>query len=185
MGDRRFEMEDRKLQMMTLRRASVDDVPLIRKIADVAFRLTYKDILSPEQMEYMMDWMYSETSLRNQFETGHVFFIAQEGEKAVGYVSVEYQGNVDDVEVFHLQKLYLLPEYQKKGYGRKMFGKVVEYVRSQTGSVARIELNVNRNNPSLSFYEHIGMKRLSQGDFPIGNGYFMNDYIMGFEVDRG
>lgn len=43
-------------------------------------------------------------------------------------------------------------------------------------------LNVNRNNKALHFYEHKGMKKLREGDFPIGNGYYMNDYIMGLEL---
>ena len=41
----------------------------------------------------------------------------------------------------------------------------------------RIELNVNRENPAVGFYEHIGMTRDRQGDFPIGKGFYMNDYI--------
>lgn len=45
-----------------------------------------------------------------------------------------------------------------------------------------LELNVNRNNKALHFYEHMGMKKLREGDFPIGNGYYMNDYIMGKEI---
>ncbi len=45
-----------------------------------------------------------------------------------------------------------------------------------------MELNVNRNNPALGFYEHMGMKKVREGDFPIGNGYYMNDYIMGLDI---
>ena len=40
-----------------------------------------------------------------------------------------------------------------------------------------MELNVNRENPATGFYEYIGMIRDRQGDFPIGNGFYMNDYI--------
>lgn len=28
----------------------------------------------------------------------------------------------------------------------------------------------------------MGMRRLREGDFPIGDGYYMNDYIMGLEI---
>lgn len=45
----------------------------------------------------------------------------------------------------------------------------------------RVELNVNRKNPALSFYRHMGMTIASSGDFDIGNGYFMNDYIMAID----
>ena len=39
-----------------------------------------------------------------------------------------------------------------------------------------------RNNKALQFYEHMGMRKLREGDFPIGNGYYMNDYIMGLDI---
>ena len=28
----------------------------------------------------------------------------------------------------------------------------------------------------------MGMRKLREGDFPIGGGYWMNDYIMGLEI---
>ena len=46
-----------------------------------------------------------------------------------------------------------------------------------------MELNVNRNNPAVAFYEKMGMHKASQGDFHIGNGYYMNDYIMAMEIE--
>ena len=45
-----------------------------------------------------------------------------------------------------------------------------------------MELNVNRGNKALLFYERMGMRKLREGDFPIGNGYYMNDYIMGLDI---
>ena len=47
----------------------------------------------------------------------------------------------------------------------------------------RMELNVNRHNPALGFYLHMGMKKVSEGDFDIGGGYYMNDYIMAIDVE--
>jgi len=45
-----------------------------------------------------------------------------------------------------------------------------------------MELTVTRRNRALHFYERMGMRRLREGDFPIGDGYYMNDYIMGLEI---
>lgn len=50
----------------SIRRATIDDIPVIQGMADVVLRKTYNNILSPGQMEYMMDWMYSGSSLQNQ-----------------------------------------------------------------------------------------------------------------------
>ena len=40
-----------------IRKASVEDIPLIHQMAWVAFPHTYQALLTPEQIEYMMDLM--------------------------------------------------------------------------------------------------------------------------------
>ncbi len=60
--------------------------------------------------------------------------------------------------------------------------RAVEYIRSVHPGPCMMELNVNRRNRALHFYERMGMCRLREGDFPIGDGYYMNDYIMGLEI---
>lgn len=162
-----------------IRQAGAEDIRLIHDMAEVVFRKTYADILSPEQMEYMMEWMYSPENLRNQMSEGHTFYIASSGGKAEGYASVQPDGALDDgTPLFHLQKLYVMPDCQHSGVGLTLFRHVV----SSCPVPCRIELNVNRGNPAVSFYEHIGMRKLREGDFPIGSGYFMNDYIMGMDL---
>ena len=41
-----------------------------------------------------------------------------------------------------------------------------------------LELNVNRHNKALGFYQRSGFTILREEDIDIGNGYFMNDYVM-------
>lgn len=165
-------------------KASGEDIMCIHDMAQVVFRHTYREILSPEQMEYMMDWMYSPANLQKQLDEGHVYYIAYRDGKPCGYVSVQPEGIADDGRLlFHLQKIYVLPSEQGHGLGRALFDRAVAHVREASGICkARIELNVNRNNPSIGFYHHLGLRILRQGDFHIGNGFYMNDYIMGLEV---
>ena len=63
--------------MFTIRKATVADCELIHKMAKEVFPATYKEILSPEQLDYMMDWMYTPSNVRKQMEEeGHVYSIA-------------------------------------------------------------------------------------------------------------
>lgn len=165
-------------------KASGEDIMCIHDMAQVVFRHTYREILSPEQMEYMMDWMYSPANLQKQLDEGHVYYIAYRDGKPCGYVSVQPEGIADDGRLlFHLQKIYVLPSEQGHGLGRALFDRAVAHVREAASRCkARIELNVNRNNPSIGFYHHLGLHILRQGDFHIGNGFYMNDYIMGLEI---
>ena len=149
--------------MFTIRKATLEDIPLINKLAWEAFPATYKDILTPEQIVYMMDWMYSPENLHKQMtEEGHIYYIAFRENEGAGYVSIQPEGE----GLFHLQKIYVLPQYQKHLHP----------------SPCRMELNVNRENPALGFYQHMGMEKAREEDTHIGNGFYMNDYIMGINI---
>lgn len=166
--------------MLAIRKATVADCELIHTLAWQIFPETYKDILSPEQSEYMMEWMYSLENLRKQMEEeGHIYFIAYHNNEACGYVSIQQQGE----NLFHLQKIYVLPSFQGVHCGSFLFHEAVRYIKKIHPTPCVMELNVNRNNKALKFYEHMGMRIVREGDFPIGNGYYMNDYIMELEID--
>jgi GNAT superfamily N-acetyltransferase len=62
--------------------------------------------------------------------------------------------------------------------GRALFRHAVDMARRWQPQPQRLELNVNRYNRAVGFYEHLGMHRARSGDFDIGHGYWMNDYIM-------
>ena len=165
--------------MFVIKQATTADIPLINKLAWNVFPETYKNILSHEQIEYMMDWMYSIENLHKQMEEeGHIYYIAYEECEAAGYVSIRQE----DTDLFHLEKIYVIPYYQKYHLGKQLFQQAIKGIKEIHPAPCRMELNVNRNNPALGFYEHMGMKKVREGDFPIGNGYYMNDYIMGLDI---
>ena len=104
--------------MFTIRKATLEDIPLINKLAWEAFPATYKNILTSEQIDYMMDWMYSPENLRKQMtEEGHIYYIAFEECEGAGYVSIQPEGK----DLFHLQKIYVIPYYQKHHLGKLLF----------------------------------------------------------------
>lgn len=164
---------------MSIRDAGEADCALIRSLAWRVFPHTYSDILGDDQILYMMEWMYSVANLMKQMSEGHRFFIAFWEGAECGYLSVDREG----ADLFHLQKIYVLPEFQGLHIGEALFGKAVEYVRLVHGAgPCRMELNVNRSNPARGFYEKLGMREVDRGDFPIGEGFFMNDFIMRLDI---
>ncbi len=162
----------------TIRKASPDDAALIQSLALQVFPQTYGSILSQEQISYMMEWMYAPANIRQQMQEGHSFYLLHIHGQPAGYASIEQQAP----DLFHLHKLYILPEYHKMHLGKVLFEHIVTAVKTVHPTSCRIELNVNRHNSAIGFYEHMGMHRDRQGDFDIGNGFFMNDYIMALEV---
>ena len=164
--------------MFEIRKATKDDCPQIRQLAEQIFPATYKEIISQEQIDFMMDWMYSISNLNKQMDDGHIYFLAYRETAPVGYVSVEQQNK----DLFHLQKIYVLGSEQGTGCGKFLFTEAVKYIKTVHPAPCTMELNVNRENRAIRFYEHMGIHKARQGDFSIGNGYFMNDYIMSMEL---
>ncbi len=171
-----------------IRKASLEEIPIIRDIAKVAFRHTYGLILSSDQIDYMMDWMYSEESLKAQMvERSNVFYIMSVAGNDIGYASFERHMNppadLEGMIVFNLQKLYILPQCQGYSCGTTLLKYVEDQMRSLVGNQPAVyELNVNRNNSAVTFYQKQGLEINREGDFPIGGGYYMNDYIMRKEL---
>lgn len=166
--------------MFTIRKATLADIPLIRALAEEIFPYTYREIHTTEQNDFMMEWMYSEESLRKQMINGHAFFIPEEDEKPIGYLSVQTEAD----DLYHLQKIYLLPSCQGHGYGKQLFRFAVEYIHSVHPTPCIMRLNVNRRNTTaVNFYQRMGMYKAGEGDFHIGNGFYMTDYIMELKVE--
>jgi G3E family GTPase/ribosomal protein S18 acetylase RimI-like enzyme len=163
----------------TIRKATIDDCQLIHNMAEQVFPKTYKSILSPEQNDYMMDWMYSLPNLYRQItEQHHTYLILSVNHEPAGYSSVQPEGE----DVYHLQKLYILPKYQGIHLGGRLFTETLKYIKSIHKDPCRVELNVNRSNQAVGFYLHMGMKKIREGNFPIGHDFFMNDYIMSIDL---
>lgn len=165
--------------MTDIHKASVADIPVIHAMASIVFPETYKEILSPDQIDYMMEWMYSEESLHRQMtEEGHIYYITYQDGKPAGYLSIQPEGE----DIYHLQKLYILPAYQGLHLGERLFRQAITAIKELHPSSCQMRLNVNRHNKALTFYQKMGMTKVDEGDFAIGGGYYMNDYIMGIEI---
>lgn len=163
--------------MFNITKATVDDIPLIRELTFQIWPQTYAPIISPEQIEYMLDMMYSEASLKKQMEEGAQFIFVYENEKPVGFASFQETG----AYVYKLHKIYILLSQQGKGTGRFVIDYIIKHIR-QRGAIS-LQLQVNRSNKAKDFYEKLGFTVIREADFDIGNGYFMNDYVM--EKDLG
>lgn len=157
---------------MHIRKAFPSDIPLIRELALRIWPGTYQDILTSEQLDYMLDLFYSNKALQEQMEQQTDFIIVNDGESPVGFASF---GPIDP-GVYKLHKIYVLPSQQGKGTGRFIIEYVISEVKSK-GAHA-LQLNVNRHNKAKHFYEKLGFVVIKEEDIDIGNGYFMNDYVM-------
>lgn len=163
---------------ITIRPAALADIPTIIELAEATWEPTYRFIISKEQIDYMYRVIYTPASLQRQMtDDEHTFLLLYTDDQPIGFAS--FSRLPLETNVFKLQKIYVLPSHQGQGLGQHLVAAVEEASRS-AGAHA-LELNVNRNNPALAFYEHQGFTRNREEDIPIGP-FWMNDYIMRKEL---
>ena len=158
--------------MFSIRRATAGDIPLIRELCFKVWPQTYASILSQEKIDYMLDLMYSSDSLEKQMDSGSQFILVYEDEQTVGFAAYFEKTPA----IFKLDKVYILPSQQGKGTGRFAIDYILDEIK-QKGATA-LQLQVHRQNKARNFYEKLGFVIIDEKDFDIGNGFFMNDYVM-------
>ena len=160
---------------ISIRLLGKDELKLVRKVADAVWPVTFKEILSPEQIAYMMEMMYAAEVMDREFDEGIKFYGVFDGKNVVGYL---IWGHYDGApQTAKLHKCYLLTAYQGKGIGSMML-KTAQSMAREAG-YKHLRLNVNRQNAkAIKAYVRNGFKTIETVDNPIGNGFFMNDYVM-------
>ena len=157
---------------MKIRKAILSDIPVIKEIAEKAWRPTYDHILTEQQTLYMLDLMYNSLTLENQMNGNIAFFMVDLGQETVGYFAVE----IFNKQFVKLHKLYLDPTKKQQGLGKK----IIQYIQdwALTNQRNRIILNVNKNNSAVLFYQKMGFTIIEEMILDIGEGYVMDDYVM-------
>lgn len=160
---------------MQIRTIDKKELHLVRAIALDVWPKTFADVLTPTQIDFMMDWMYSMESLTEQVsEKGHVFLIAEENGLPVGFCSYQLDARENKTKI---HKIYLLQETQGKGYGKQLIEEVKSIARQNKQS--HVYLNVNRHNhKAIQFYLKIGLYEDFREVIDIGNGFVMDDLVM-------
>jgi ribosomal protein S18 acetylase RimI-like enzyme len=159
------------MQDVKLIPADKKDITLIADLAELIWNQHYPAIISQQQIDYMLQRMYSSSSLEEQMTLkGHSFFIIAAGGQSVGFISVHKEKNTD----WFLNKFYIDQAQAFKGIGVKAFEELKKIIQP-----SKITLTVNRQNfKSVNFYFKNGFKIERVADFDIGNGYVMNDFVM-------
>ncbi len=139
----------------------------------------YDGLLGSGQVDYMMQTVQSEKTIRRQIEEENYiyFFLFFEGARA-GYCALKLEG-----EKLFLSKLYLSEKFRGRGLGQRALAEVAECARRL--GLKRVYLTVNKGNArAIRAYERFGFVRAASAVTDIGGGYVMDDYIYEYTLPR-
>jgi diamine N-acetyltransferase len=160
-----------KILKPEISKATSADIPAIIAIIQQTWEPTYRSILSPAQLQFMLAELYNPAALQKQMSEGQDFFLLFSAGQPAGFASCSPAGP----GTFKLNKLYVDPAYQGKDFGKLLINQVEEEARQRGGLF--LTLNVNRFNKARTFYEKLGYVLIGEEDIPIGE-FQMNDYVL-------
>lgn len=156
---------------LSFKTASFEDLNIITNLANNLWPQYYISIITKEQINYMLEQVYSEKNLVQQMKDGQEFTIVNIDNKPIGYFSFSKIENNN----YFLHKFYIDIKNQRKNIGTQTF----QYISNKLNTPKTIDLTVNRANyKAINFYFKIGFVIKEIANFDIGNGYFMNDFVM-------
>lgn len=148
------------------------NIHLVAPLAKDIWNDTYTDLLSEDQITYMLDMMYSLDKLEEGIVNGEIWEVVKVDNVPSGYLHYK----LDEDNTVFLSKIYLKSNDKTKGVGQFMMNHVIEFAKEKQAKAIRLTVN-KENARAIRFYEKNGFKNIESKTFDIGNGYVMDDYI--------
>jgi ribosomal protein S18 acetylase RimI-like enzyme len=153
--------------LIDTRLARPDDAVALAEAHDEAWRNTYQGLIPGPELEKLItrrgpSWW--DTAIRRGSRISLLIF----GEEIVGYAnygrnrakSLPYTGEI--------YELYLKPEYQGVGFGRRLFTTAKRDL-AQSGQTNLVVWVLSDNEPAVSFYRALGGRTIARSTERFGN----------------
>lgn len=151
------------------------DYTAVREMALSIWPEVYREIISPEQIAYMIERMYAPETIASEVENSGIHYDwILNSDIRIGFLAY---GPLQVGEACTLHKLYLLPA--KRGLGLGSFALQHLIARLKPLRINELSLRVNRHNEAaIRCYERNGFLKTAEDCLDIGGGYLMDDFLM-------
>lgn len=164
-----------------IRKVTADDVGAIQYLATMIWADTYDGVLSKKDQVRVLRHSYSQGELMKSIQE-NTFLLAEVNGVAAGYVDMGIQN-----EVLYLHRLYVMPEFQRRGLGKQLLQEAIfQSIGLFEGSdreecsmpkvvVATVE---TRNPRARGFYKKMGFVEESSTTINMGGVELSAIYIV-------
>lgn len=134
------------------------------------------EILSKEQIDYMVDKFQSKQAIQRQIAVeNYIYFYLEYNNQIAGYTGLSKKDSY-----FFLSKLYIKKDFRHLGLGTLTFEFIKNFAKENNYS--KIVLTVNKyNQNTIMAYKKWNFKQIDSVITDIGNGFVMDDYIMEYK----
>ncbi|MBR4633146.1 MAG: GNAT family N-acetyltransferase [Elusimicrobia bacterium] len=149
-----------------------EQIKVLADTANVVWHDAFKEILTLEQIEYMIKKFQSFQALSQAInDNGYKYYLIKTDNNVAGYTGLHEENG----KMF-LSKLYILKEYRGKQISSKTFDFIEKLAKGK--NLNSVWLTVNRNNKhAIAVYKHKGFILIREQVADIGNGFVMDDFV--------
>lgn len=142
------------MQNMTFRIADRNEVRIITDLTSKALPSDFKGILSTDEIDFMLERLYSQDLLQDTVEQGRTYIIGSIDGVDMCVGSFIQEGP----DLFFMGKLTVLPEYREQGAGSQLFKAVCASIKNIHPAPCKVELLANHSSTALNFYKKLGLQ---------------------------
>lgn len=147
------------------------DIEDVQKIAFETWRETYKNIIPQDLQTLFLNRNYSDMMLMKRMEKTIMLIIEREG-VPIGFANFTITDVDGDSE---LTAMYILPNYQKNGYGKKLLQEVLTKLSDANKLFVYVD---EQNKIGRNFYQQQGFKFVETFDehfenFPVRTSQYV------------
>lgn len=160
---------------MKYKKVCLEDKEAIASLSAFATKIVkqhFDPIIGATQNDYMISKFQSVSAITEQIAMGYRYYFVVQNQENVGFMAFCPKNGK-----MYLSKFYVDSGYRGKGISSKMF----QFVKQETikEKLPAIFLNVNKSNTEvIHIYEHLGFCNVREEQNDIGNGYFMDDFVL-------
>lgn len=155
----------------------LDEAEDLCELAGRVWRAHYPGIITPAQIEYMLEQRYRPVLVRQFLARGDLWLAARAAGTLAGFVHGHPLAEGD----YKLDKLYVDLDWQRHGIGGALIRELARRAAEQ--GYTRLVLRVNRRNQqAIDAYLKHGFTVATIHLEDIGGGFIMDDYVMTKEI---
>jgi ribosomal protein S18 acetylase RimI-like enzyme len=167
--------------MMTIRRATLEDIPQIRAVGSASWRATYTGIFPDAFIENVLEQWWSEASFQGSIPNSALCNLVTEQD---GQITGTLMGTVNPREEgqVHLYRLYIHPDHIGQGTGKQLWQ---AYLQQLAPGVKQVDLEVEPQNArAIQFYTRLGFQETGRSEAEVF-GYTMKTILMSLNLQAG
>lgn len=158
---------------------NIEEKGKIKELSNIATEIIkayYDPIVGESQNKYMINKFQSFEAIENQIKDGYRYYLIISNKIKIGFMAFYPINNK-----MYLSKFYVHKDARGQGFGKNMMDFLINETKKE--KLGYIFLNVNKyNSDSINIYKHLGFKKIYEEKNDIGNGYFMDDYVLELKI---